>query len=268
MQPLQEAAHGPAHDYRAGSPHLKHWRLYDRFCSVLRAEIRAISAKALPLTVLEVGAGHGGYTEPALAAGCSVTATEMSRPSLASLEARYGLNPKFAAIFDGDGSLDVLGDQKFSLILCTSVLHHIPDYQAFLEVCTAKHLTPRGALVTIQDPLWYADLTRTDIWFSKLSYFSWRVAKGNYAQGVHTRFRRLLGIYDERNPMDMVEYHVVRNGVNEKDILNDLTPRFDTVTLTPYWSTQSGVFQRLGESLGRTNSFALVARGFRVGGVT
>ena len=268
MQPLQEAAHGAGHDYRAGSPHLKHWRLYDRLCSLLRVEIEAVNSKGLPLTVLEVGAGHGGYTEPALASGCAVTATEMSRPSLARLTARYGLNPKFWAIFDPDGSLDVLGEQRFSLVLCASVLHHIPDYRAFLEACTAKHLVPGGTLITVQDPLWYPGLTRADIWLSKLSYFSWRVARGNYAQGARTRLRRVLRVYDDQNPIDTVEYHVVRNGLNESELVTDLTPRFDSVSLTPYWSTQSSLFQRLGEYLGRSNSFALVARGFRGDGTT
>ncbi|TMD94993.1 MAG: hypothetical protein E6I76_11420 [Chloroflexi bacterium] len=72
---LQGVGHGSAHDYRAGSPHLRHWSLYNRLVSLLRDEIRIIEGNGLPLTVLEVGAGHGGYTEPALAAGCTVVAT-------------------------------------------------------------------------------------------------------------------------------------------------------------------------------------------------
>lgn len=263
MQSLQEHGHGAAHDYRAGSPHLKHWRLYDRLVTLLRNEISGIGSKGLPLNVLEVGAGHGGFTEPTLASGCSVTATEMSRPSLAVLSARYGLNPRFRAVFDTDGSLDILGKQRFSLIVCASVLHHIPDYRKFLDNCTVNHLALGGVLITMQDPLWYAALRPTDVWFSKLSYFSWRLARGNYAEGARTRARRLLGRYDEDNPLDMVEYHVVRAGVNQNDILDDLIPRFESVMLVPYWSTQSGLFQRIGECLGRTNSFALVARGFR-----
>ena len=206
MQHLQEAAHGAAHEYRAGSPHLKHWRLYDRLVSLLRLEIEAVGSKGLPLTVLEVGAGHGGFTEPTLAMGCSVTATEMSRPSLEVLTARYGLNSRFEAFFDQDGSLDVLGDERFSLICCASVLHHIPDYREYLSSCTAKHLAPGGVLITIQDPLWYASIPLMDRWFSQLSYFLWRSARGNYAQGLRTPMRRLRGRYDEENPRDMVEY--------------------------------------------------------------
>lgn len=263
MQSLQQAAHGATHDYRAGSPHLKHWRLYDRLVSLVRAEIDAIRSKGLPLTVLEVGAGHGGFTEPMLALGCSVKATEMSQPSLAVLTERYRSNPKFAAVFDADGSLTVVGNEMFSVVICASVLHHIPDYRMFLDSCITKHLAPGGALITLQDPLWYAGLRPSDVWLSQISYFAWRITLGEYAQGVSTRLRRISGRYDEQNPLDMVEYHVVRSGVNHREVLVDLTPRFDSVRLVPYWSTQSGLFQRLGESLRRTNSFALVARGFR-----
>ncbi len=263
MPSLQEEGHGPSHDYRAGSPHLKHWRLYDQLVGVLRREIEAINAKGLQMTVLEVGAGHGGYTEPILASGCAVTATEMSRPSLALLRARYDVNPRFSAVYDHDGSLGVLGDQKFSLVVCASVLHHIPDYRKFLEVGAENHLVPGGSLISIQDPLWYPSLRRADVWFTKLSYFSWRLGRGNYSEGVQTRLRRLRGIYDENNPLDMVEYHVVRSGVDQDSLLSDLAMRFRQVTMMPYWSTQARFFQRFGELLGRTNTFALIARDFR-----
>ncbi len=68
MRSLQEYGHGPSHDYRSGSPHLQHWRLHDRLLNLLRSSIAAIISEDLPLTVLEIGAGHGGFTEPALAA--------------------------------------------------------------------------------------------------------------------------------------------------------------------------------------------------------
>ncbi len=76
--------------------------------------------------MLEIGAGHGGFTEPVLAAGCEVTAVEASRPSLRTLEHRYGHNPSFRAVLDPDGSLEGVSG-TYSLILIVAVLHHIPD---------------------------------------------------------------------------------------------------------------------------------------------
>lgn len=260
-QSLQEAGHGAEHDYRSGSPHLRHWRLYDRLTGLLHEQLESAAAAGLPMNVLEVGAGHGGYTEAALASGCSVTATEMSRPSVARLGERYGRNAKFAALFDPDGSLAVLGEQRFSLIMCVSVLHHIPDYVTFLTGPALGHLKTGGTLLSIQDPLWYPRMKRLDLGLTKVAYFSWRMTQRNYLQGARTRLRRLRCL-DERNPLDMVEYHVVRSGVDEDAVVRALTPRFDRVSLIPYWSTQSGLWQGMGESIGRTNTFALVAKGF------
>ena len=95
--------------------------------------------------------GHGGYTEPVLAAGCRVTAVEASRHSLATLQRRYGANPGFRAVFDADGTLDEV-DGTFSLVLIVSVLHHIPDYVSFLDRVT-RLLAPNGSLLSLQDPL-------------------------------------------------------------------------------------------------------------------
>lgn len=262
MQSLQEARFDGSWDYRAGSPHLKHWRLYDRLSSVLLGAIAGIGASGLPLTVLEVGAGHGGYTEPALATGCSLTATEMSRPSLDRLQERFGLNARFSGVLDPDGTLEVLGDEVFSLVFCASVLHHVPDYVSFLAGPALRHLRPGGTLLSIQDPLRYASVRSSDLLASRLAYFSWRVTQGNYSEGLRTRLRRLQGRYDETRAPDMVEYHVVRDGVDQDRIVEALTPRFDSVSVITYWSTQSATWQRLGEAFSRRNTFALVARGF------
>lgn len=259
---LQEAGHGAGHDYRAGSPHLKHWGLYDRLTTLLYDELKASVEAGLRMKVLEVGAGHGGYTEAALAYGCSVTATEMSRHSVTRLKERYGRNPGFEVLFDQDGSLGNIGPRTFSLILCASVLHHIPDYVAFLNGPALTHLATGGSLVSIQDPMWYPAMTPADRWLTRIAYSWWRVTTGNYRQGAVTRLRRLRGL-DETNPLDMVEYHVVRNGVNQQALVEALSSRFRTVRLFPYWSTQSPLCQFIGESMGRTNTFALVASGFR-----
>jgi SAM-dependent methyltransferase len=260
MQLLQQDAHGACHDYVSGSPHLKHRHLRDRLLGLIRDEIEAVGR--LP-HVLEVGGGHGGYTEPVLARGCAVTATEMSLPSVERLTLQYGRNPRFRALFDPDGSLDVVGDQRFSLLLCASVLHHIPDYVAFLDGPALQHLSPGGTIVTIQDPLWYPTLGRLDALLTKVGYFSWRVTKGGYVDGVRTRLRRVRGVYDESVTQDMVEYHVVRSGVDHRAISRTLEPQFESVRVVPYWSSQSPTWQWVGDRLGRCNTFAFVARGFQ-----
>src|SRR5580698_1893019 len=124
---LQEAHYQRGVDYRRGSPHLSHLGLHDRLVEILRRAVRRIADEGLPLRVLEVGAGHGGFTESALALGCAVAAVGMSGPAVEELRRRFGTNPRLEAIYDPDGTLDGIGDD-YSLLMFVSVLHHIPDY--------------------------------------------------------------------------------------------------------------------------------------------
>ncbi|MCU1499994.1 MAG: Methyltransferase type 12 [Acidimicrobiales bacterium] len=255
MQRLQESAYDEARNYRDGSPHLVHWRLYDHLTAILRDVIADVVAAGLPATVLEIGAGHGGYTEPALAAGAKVVATEMSRPSIARLEERYGANPQFRAVFDPDGSLEVLGDEQFSVIVCSSVLHHIPDYLGFLSGPMLAHLSPGGSFFSLQDPLWYPTVGTLTRKMDRWAYLLWRVTRGNYKQGFATMGRRVRGVYDDDNAADMVEYHVVRQGIDHVAVERLLQQHFDHVELGAYWSTASRVLQRAGERLDHPNTF-------------
>jgi hypothetical protein len=59
----------------------------------------------------------------------------------------------------------------------------------------------------------------------------------------------------------MVEYHVVRDGVDQDSIKRLLQPRFESVTLASYWSTHAPIWQSLGERLGLRNTFAVQAHG-------
>ena len=247
-------------DYRLGSPHLTHWSLYERLVGIVRNCIGDLNAAGVGQDVLEIGAGHGGYTEPVLAAGCRVTAVEASRPSLRTLERRYGGNPRFQAVFDSDGSLDDVSG-TFSLVLIVSVLHHIPDYVSFLERVT-RLLAPNGSLLTLQDPLWYSRLARSTRTVDRSGYYMWRLGQGNSRQAIRTLTRRVRGVHDPTNPADMVEYHVVRDGVDELAVSEALKERFHSVDLLPYWSNQLGVFQKLGDRMHLANTFGVLATGY------
>ncbi len=259
MQDLQETAHGKGYDYRSGSPHLKHARLYDRLTNRIGGELRRVHARGLPLDALEIGAGDGAFVEPLLAIGASVTATEMSRPSIEELELRFGLNEAFHAVFDAEGSLAPLADRHFSVILYASVLHHIPDYLAAMKSAVANHLAPGGCLLAIQDPLWYPSLPRGVKMTSDLMYLSWRLGKGNVARGLASRLRRVRKDLREDQPSDMVEYHVVRDGVDHEAIRGALAPSFARVEIEDYWSTHSRVWQSVGARAGLKNTFAVWA---------
>jgi hypothetical protein len=57
----------------------------------------------------------------------------------------------------------------------------------------------------------------------------------------------------------MVEYHVVRDGVDEQAIVDLLAPMFERVELFTYWSTQSRAAQAIGRRLGLVNTFGVAA---------
>ncbi len=66
----------------------------------------------------------------------------------------------------------VLGGERFSILLCASVLHHIPDYLCFIEHACTEHLHRGGTFLSVQDALWYADLSRSNYALTKLGYFA------------------------------------------------------------------------------------------------
>ena len=263
MTNLQEARYLAGTDYRKGSPHLSNLALYDRLVEVLRDTIRELADQGLKLRVLEIGAGHGGFTEPALAMGCEVTAVDMSGPSIEELRRRFGTNPHFTAVYDPTGTLrEVSGD--YTLLMFVSVLHHIPDYVSFLREAS-RRIAPGGALLTLQDPTWYTR-HRAAHRAERAAYFAWRLGQGNPMGGLQTRLRRMRRMFDETNPSDMVEYHVVRNGVDEETVLSFARSAFSDVTLIQYWSSQLGVAQRLGERLGLHSNFGIIARDYGLNG--
>jgi hypothetical protein len=58
----------------------------------------------------------------------------------------------------------------------------------------------------------------------------------------------------------MVEFHVVRQGVDDKAIEELLAPLFEEIAVSHYWSTQSGLLQRLGDRFFPPNTFGIAAR--------
>lgn len=257
---LQEMHYLPSVDYRKGSPHLSHLALHDRLVEVLREVVQKLTDQGLPLRVLEIGAGHGGFTEPALAMGCEVTAVDMSGPSVGELRRRFGTNSKLHAVHDPDGTLSDVGND-YSLLMFVSVLHHIPDYVSYLnDAC--KLITKGGALLSLQDPALYSRHS-TAHHAEQAAYFIWRLGQGSLAQGIQTRLRRARGLLDETEPRDMVEYHVIRDGVDEEKILSFAKTAFSEVSLVQYWSSQLGLAQRLGERAGLQDSFGIIANGYK-----
>lgn len=258
MRGFQEDGHADGHDYVNGSPHLKHPALRRHIVTTVVETVRASAPRGRRPRVLEVGAGHGSLTAELVAAGAEVVVTEMSVHSAERLRRRFDGDGAVTVVHDPTGELAVSGD--VDAVVYVSVLHHIPDYLAAVRRA-AQLIRPGGALVSFQDPLWYPRRSRASLLAAKAVYLAWRLTQGEVRRGIATTIRRLRGVYDESIPSDMVEYHVVRQGVDEQALLEDLGGRFAEVRLVPYWSTQSTWGQRFGDRLLAANTFGLVATG-------
>lgn len=258
---LQESAYDASGIY-LGSPHLRHRSINQMLRAQLLAALKDAQGRGLPRKLVEVGAGMGGFVELSLAIGWDVTATDMAPTSVDELGSRYGGNSRFRALLDGDGDLAALRDDQFSAALYASVLHHIPDYCKSIDDVLDR-LLPGGALITFQDPLWYPGMSRFVKALGHWLYIGWRLSQGGVLKGAAARVRRARGKFDESNPRDMVEYHVIRDGVNQEELSRRFRTRFEQFAVVPYWSAHSALGQAVGERLGVANTFAIIGTGYR-----
>lgn len=257
---LQDLGHPEGHDYEPGSPHLSHPQLRGWVIETIRSAVAEQFAAKPAVRVLEIGAGHGPFTDHLLALGAQVTVTEMSRASAALLRERFAHNPNARVVFDATGELAELRGEQYDLVLCASVLHHIPDYLAAIASWLPM-IAPGGAFLSFQDPLWYPRRSTLSMGFDRGCYYAWRVGRGDLVEGLRSFLRRSRKAYDADNPRDMVEYHVMRQGCDELAIADVLGAHFDRVEVLPYWSTQSRALQRLGERVKARSTFAVRATG-------
>lgn len=246
--------------YLNGSPHLRHASLRTRYGAlVVEAYDRAAAAGASP-RVLDLGAGDGSATLPFLDLGARVTAVDASKRQLAILRERCKEFDNRLETRCGEAA-DILSSEPgaYDIIVANSFLHHVPDYLALIR-SAALALAPGGQFFSFQDPLRYDTMGAFGRNFSKIAYLSWRIFGGDLVGGAVRRLRRARGIYRDDCPADNVEYHVVRNGVDQDAIETLLGGLGFECRIIRYFSTQNPLFQRLGETLGVKNTFSVVAR--------
>jgi SAM-dependent methyltransferase len=257
----QETEYGEGYNYAIGSPHIRHTALRELLEGKIVDVIQQVLARQQSCAVLEVGAGHGSFTETVLRAGGTPTLTEMSTASFDFLKRKFGGTPEVRVIHDSDGSALLNDTAKFDVILLISVIHHIPDYVGAVSDLCDKVLRPEGIVLTSQDPLWYPRQSKLTTMLSWGSYFVWRLGQGELRRGLRTRWRRLRRIYDDSEPADMVEYHVVRKGVDESVLLDFFGTRFTDVKLDTYFSTPMPALQSFGARYFPSNTFGILAQG-------
>ena len=256
----QNLSHAQGHDYDKGSPHLRH----DSLRGMVERRLTRLVEDRLSQTgscrALEIGGGHGTFTSCLLAAGAHVTVTEASSASAEHLRRTFADSDRVEVIFDASGEAILTAGREWDLAVITSVLHHIPDYLAFLDSLVSS-LSRGGGIFTVQDPLYYPRMSRFAHSADRAAYLTWRLLQGDYRRGIRTRVRRLRGVYDDSEPSDLVEYHVVRSGVDEEAIRDLLSSRFASFELFRYWSSQAPMWQWLGDRARLESTFGIEATG-------
>lgn len=255
----QDEFHVAGHDYENRPPHVRHAQIRSAVVRDLTGLVREARQRTGACQAIEIGAGHGTFTDTLVRAGARVTVTEASRASAEVIEQRFAGNPDVTVVFDetGESALDAV--EGYDLAVCISVLHHIPDYLSFIDRLI-DGLAEGGAFYSVQDPMRYSTMPASVHQAHHATYLLWRLGQGNYRRGLATRVRRMRGVYND-SPADLVEYHVVRDGVDQDAIETLLRARFEHVQMFTYWSTQSPTFERLGERAGFKTTFGFSARG-------
>ena len=241
------------------SPHVKYASLrllYGRLVKDIYAHARKNAE--IP-TVLDLGAGEGSATLPFLESGARVVAVDVSESQLSELRRKCGAYKDRLEIRQADIGDAFRPGEYYDVVLMSSCLHHIPDYISVIQNAV-NTLSPRGQFFSFQDPIRYDTMSRFSYGFNRVVYFSWRVFQGDFFGGLSRTLRRGRGIYLNDCPADNTEYHVVRNGVDQDEIVRVLSTRGFDCRIVRYFSTQGSVFQPVGSALGIENTFSIIAR--------
>lgn len=249
--------------YIDGAPHLKHSTLRNLYGQLVVSVYDFAAAHTPVPKVLDLGAGEGSVTLPFLELGATVTAVDISESQLKALQAKcmhYAgkLEVSCQDVFAAIKAFQLKGGE-YDIVVANSFLHHIPDYLALIRQAVTI-LPSHGQFFSFQEPLRYDSVGRLTMIFNTLAYGSWRIFKGDIIEGVKRRIRRSRGIYLDECLADNVEYHAVRNGVDQDAIdklFQELGFEYEIVR---YFSTQSPLWQFIGTALNVQNTFAVSAR--------
>lgn len=252
--------------FAESSPHIAHPTLASLWQSVAKRALATAAQVPRLLHVLDLGAGDGFSALPFLEAGALVTAVDSSTVQLERLRQRPA----------GASNLEIRQQDveqflrenhaHYDIVIASSFLHHVKDYLALVENLASIAADTGSQILLFQDPMRYDTVGRASRAFYLLSYAAWRCRQPDAFGGIRRRIRRFHGVYMEDCPEDVVEYHVVRNGVDQNALASLLKERDFDVEIIKYWSHQSRTFQRAGELFGLQNCFGIMAQRCRFPG--
>lgn len=94
---------------------------------------------------------------------------------------------------------------------------------------------------------------------TKTAYLSWRIFKGDVIGGMQRRIRRSRKVFLDDCPGDNIDYHAVREGVDQEAIAELFDSLGFQYRIIQYFSTQSRFWQPIGAAIDAKNTFAIIA---------
>lgn len=248
--------------YIDGACHIKHAALRKLYGElVIQVYDTACSFISQP-KILDLGAGEGSATLPFLELGAKVTAVDISKSQLDMLKTRCSPFGNNLIVYNGNvvDAIKEFADKnhQYDIIVANSFLHHVPDYLGLIKDCSVI-ISAHGQFLSFQDPIKYASVGKFTRLLTKVAYFSWRIFKDDIIGGMQRRIRRSRKIFMDDCPGDHIDYHAVREGVDQEAIAELFDILGFKCQITSYFSTQSRFWQPIGTVINAKNTFAIIA---------
>jgi SAM-dependent methyltransferase len=245
--------------YFEGATQISHRKVWDLYNSLLTRVVNNARLLHSDIRVLDLGAGEGTVTQQMVQLGCRVTAVDISANRLTTLSERCRQHREALTTVCSDVLPYVTTtSDKFDIIIASAFLHHVPDYLSLIR-SSLRCLSATGQWFVFHEALRYDSVGSYQRAFSGAAYYSWRVRQGDFIGGCLRKLRRAFGVYRDDSPDDNIDYHVVRNGMDQEAIAELFASEGLEMESGRYFSTQSRTWQNLGERFGIENMFWIVA---------
>jgi ubiquinone/menaquinone biosynthesis C-methylase UbiE len=165
------------HELEAGHYDRLHTEIFNgyeqRHLWALIRRADAIVGKTGQRRALDLGAGTGNVTLKLLSLGYQVTSVDISPAMLSQLRTKVSTGATLVCS-PVDDYLRLTRTEAFQLVAMSSVLHHLPSYEATLRSCL-RLLAPGGVVVITHEPLAGFDKTTDSLLVRAVSAVSSRL---------------------------------------------------------------------------------------------
>ena len=242
-----------ASTYDVAHPEVWNWYEQKRINRLLEKTFEKI---VLPNPkIIDIGAGTGNLSLKYLKKGAEVISVDISNEMLLALKAKVPIGCEDQITLLNRSAEDALDSiDAFDGICFSSVLHHIYDYEAFVEKAIEK-LKPGGFFLNVHDPLIQKPGSK---WKYKLHRYLALIDESVYRARMRNKDIRI----DEFPDDSIAEFHQTSGLFNHDRLIKKLNECGLSIEhFEKYVSRRYGFSSWLStEIIGSENCFALIGR--------